>query len=35
MLINLLPDFFAILDSTDRISAYRSYFETQYRARLS
>jgi hypothetical protein len=28
MLINLLPDFFAILDSTDRISAYRSYFES-------
>jgi hypothetical protein len=27
MLINLLPDFFAILDSTDRIAAYRSYFE--------
>jgi hypothetical protein len=27
MLINLLPDFFAILDSTDRITAYRSYFE--------
>jgi len=28
MLINLLPDFFAILDSTDRISAYRSFFES-------
>lgn len=27
MLINLLPDFFAILDSTDRTAAYRSYFE--------
>jgi hypothetical protein len=27
MLINLLPDFFAILDSTDRIAAYRSFFE--------
>lgn len=27
MLINLLPDFFSILDSTDRIAAYRSYFE--------
>jgi hypothetical protein len=27
MLINLLPDFFAILDSTDRIAAYRTYFE--------
>ncbi|HJQ19749.1 MAG TPA: hypothetical protein VJ867_05310 [Gemmatimonadaceae bacterium] len=31
MLINLLPDFFAILDSTDRITAYRSYFETHRR----
>jgi hypothetical protein len=28
MLINLLPDFFAILDSTDRITAYRSFFES-------
>ena len=28
MLINLLPDFFSILDSTDRIAAYRSYFES-------
>jgi hypothetical protein len=27
MLINLLPDFFATLDSTDRLAAYRSYFE--------
>jgi hypothetical protein len=27
MLINLLPDFFTILDSTDRIAAYRSFFE--------
>ena len=27
MLINLLPDFIGILDSTDRIAAYRSYFE--------
>lgn len=27
MLINLLPDFIALLDSTDRIAAYRSYFE--------
>jgi hypothetical protein len=31
MLINLLPDFFAILDSTDRIAAYRSYFEAHRR----
>ena len=31
MLINLLPDFFAILDSTDRIAAYRSYFERHRR----
>lgn len=31
MLINLLPDFFAILDSTDRNAAYRSYFETHRR----
>src|SRR4051812_3199626 len=28
MLINLLPDFFSILDSTDRLSAYRHYFES-------
>lgn len=33
MLINLLPDFFSILDSTDRIAAYRSYFE-RHRALL-
>jgi hypothetical protein len=31
MLINLLPDFFAILDSTDRIAAYRSFFESHRR----
>jgi hypothetical protein len=31
MLINLLPDFFAILDSTDRIAAYRSYFDSHRR----
>ena len=31
MLINLLPDFFAILDSTDRITAYRSFFESHRR----
>jgi len=27
MLINLLPDFLAVLDSTDRIAAYQRYFE--------
>ena len=27
MLINLLPDFFAVLDSTDRVAAYQRYFE--------
>jgi len=27
MLINLLPDFFAVLDSTDRVAAYLRYFE--------
>jgi hypothetical protein len=26
MLINLLPDFFAVLDSTDRFAAYQRYF---------
>src|SRR4026209_1468870 len=31
MLISLLPDFFAILDSTDRIAAYRSFFESHRR----
>lgn len=31
MLINLLPDFLAILDSTDRIAAYQKYFETHRR----
>lgn len=31
MLINLLPDFFAILDSTDRIAAYRSFFDSHRR----
>jgi hypothetical protein len=31
MLINLLPDFFAILDSTDRITAYRNFFESRRR----
>jgi hypothetical protein len=31
MLINLLPDFLAILDSTDRIAAYQQYFESHRR----
>src|SRR5258707_9272906 len=26
MLINLLPDFLAVLDSTDRLAAYQRYF---------
>ncbi len=28
MLINLLPDFFAILNSTDRITAYQRYYDS-------
>lgn len=28
MLINLLPDFFAVLDSTDPVAAYQRYLET-------
>jgi hypothetical protein len=28
MLINLLPDFFAVLNSTDRIAAYHRYFDS-------
>ena len=28
MLINLLPDFFAVLDSTDRQAAYQRYFNS-------
>jgi hypothetical protein len=28
MLINLLPDFFAVLNSADRIAAYHRYYET-------
>ena len=28
MLINLLPDFFAVLDSADRPAAYRRYYDT-------
>src|SRR5690242_2176818 len=31
MLINLLPDFFAILESTDRAAAYDRYFEAHRR----
>jgi hypothetical protein len=31
MLINLLPDFFAVLDSTDRVAAYQRYFESHRR----
>ena len=27
MLINLLPDFFAVLQSTDPVTAYHRYFE--------
>ena len=27
MLINLLPDFFAVLNSTDRVAAYQRYFQ--------
>jgi hypothetical protein len=34
MLINLIPDFFAVLNSADRVAAYQQYFET-HRARLS
>lgn len=31
MLINLVPDFFAVLDSTDRVAAYLQYYETHRR----
>ncbi len=31
MLINLLPDFFAVLESTDRVAAYLRYFEAHRR----
>jgi len=31
MLINLLPDFFAVLNSTDRIAAYQRYFAANRR----
>ena len=31
MLINLLPDFFAVLNSTDRVAAYQRYFHAHRR----
>lgn len=31
MLINLLPDFFVVLNSTDRVAAYLRYFDTHRR----
>src|SRR5919199_4419568 len=31
MLINLVPDFFAILDSADPVAAYRQYFDAHRR----
>lgn len=31
MLINLLPDFFSVLESTDRVAAYLRYFEAHRR----
>lgn len=31
MLINLIPDFFTVLESTDRIAAYLRYFDTHRR----
>ena len=31
MLINLLPDFFAVLSAADRVAAYRRYFESHRR----
>lgn len=31
MLINLLPDFFAVLGSTDRVAAYQRYYEAHRR----
>jgi len=34
MLINLVPDFFAVLNSSDRVAAYQQYFESHH-ARLS
>ncbi len=34
MLINLIPDFFAVLNSADRVAAYQQYYEAN-RARLA
>ncbi|MGQ0765277.1 MAG: hypothetical protein ACT4OZ_06390 [Gemmatimonadota bacterium] len=34
MLINLIPDFFAVLNSSDRVGAYQQYFDAHH-ARLS
>ena len=31
MLINLLPDFFAVLESTDRVAAYHRYYDSHRR----
>jgi hypothetical protein len=31
MLINLVPDFLAVLRSSDRVTAYRTYYETHHR----
>ena len=31
MLINLLPDFFAVLNSTDRVAAYQRYFQAHHK----
>jgi hypothetical protein len=31
MLINLLPDFFAVLDASDRVAAYQRYYSTHRR----
>ncbi len=31
MLINLLPDFFAVLESTDRLAAYQRYFAAHHK----
>jgi hypothetical protein len=31
MLINLVPDFLSVLRSSDRVAAYRAYFETHSR----
>ena len=31
MLINLIPDFFALLDSSDPVAAYRRYYSSHLR----